>query len=185
VPSRRRPDDRRLQVDGLVNGRDIGGLRRRDGSTTPHKVFYRSENVDSVTPGGWEQMRSEGIRTIVDLRQPGERDRDTNVRPGWLTLIEVDLDGLENQDFWADYWDNGLVGTALYFRPHLQAMPERAGAVLSAIVGAPEGGVLSHCMGGRDRSGRSGTSAARLSVTEMWPLPGAAWCCPERALPAG
>lgn len=52
-----------------------------------------------------------------------------------------------------DYWENGLVETALYYIPHLAAMPERAGAALSAIVSAPPGGVLFHCMGGRDRTG--------------------------------
>ncbi len=116
-------------------------------------MFYRSENVDRITPDGWEQIRAEGIRTVVDLRQPGERALDTNRRPGWLTTVATDLDGLENQDFWPHYWDSGLAGTALYFLPHLRAMPERAGAALSAIVSAPPGGVLFHCMGGRDRTG--------------------------------
>ena len=120
---------------------------------TPVGAFYRSENVDWITPAGWEQLSASGIQTIVDLRQPGERARDVTQRPAWLTTVEVDLDGLENQEFWKDYWDNGLVGTALYFLPHLDAMPERAGAALSAIVNAPPGGVLFHCMGGRDRTG--------------------------------
>lgn len=142
-----------MQAPGLVNARDLGGLRREDGTLTPQGVFYRSENVDWLEPEGWEQLRAAGIRTVVDLRQPGERARDVAQRPDWVTTVAVDLDGLENQDFWKDYWDNGLVGTALYFSPHLEAMPERAGAALAAIVSAPPGGVLFHCMGGRDRTG--------------------------------
>ena len=98
-------------------------------------------------------MAQAGIRTVVDLRQPGERAADTSRRPNWLTTVAVDLDGLENQEFWSDYWDNGLVGTALYFLPHLAAMPERSGAALSALVTARPGGVLFHCIGGRDRTG--------------------------------
>lgn len=144
---------RTLRVDGLVNARDLGGLRRRDGTSTPRGVFYRSENVDWVTPAGWEQVHVAGIRTVVDLRQPGERAADTHARPSWLNTVEVDLDGRENRKFWKEYWDNGLVGTALYFLPHVAAMPERAAAALAAIVGAPPGGVLFHCMGGRDRTG--------------------------------
>lgn len=144
---------RTVVVDGLINARDLGGLRRRDGTSTPRGVFYRSENIDSVTARGWEQLCSEGVRTVVDLRQPGERQSDTHRRPSWLRTVEVDLDGLDNQEFWRDYWTNGLVGTALYFLPHMAAMPERAGAALAAIVGAPAGGVLFHCMGGRDRTG--------------------------------
>ena len=144
---------RTLQVEGLVNARDLGGLRRCDGTMTPTGVFYRSENVDWVTAAGWEQVYSVGIRTIVDLRQPGERAADRAKRPTWLTTVHTDLDGLENTDFWKGYWDNGLVGTALYFLPHLKAMPERSVAALSAIVSAQPGGVLFHCMGGRDRTG--------------------------------
>lgn len=147
------PIDRTLRANGLVNARDLGGLRRDDGTLTPTSVFYRSENVDWLEPEGWEQIHAAGIRTVVDLRQPGERTRDIAQRPEWVTTVEVDLDGLENQEFWKDYWDNGFMGTALYFLPHLEAMPERAGAALSAIVSAPPGGVLFHCMGGRDRTG--------------------------------
>ncbi|MBT2584500.1 tyrosine-protein phosphatase [Arthrobacter sp. ISL-95] len=148
-----RGKDRLLRVDGLANGRDLGGLERADGTQTPPGVFFRSDNVDRVGPAGWEQVYEAGIRTVVDLRQPRERERDTGKRPVWLTTINLDLDGLENTEFWAGYWDNGLVGTALYFLPHLTAMPERAGGAISLIVNAPPGGVLFHCMGGRDRTG--------------------------------
>lgn len=147
------PTTRTLHVDGLANARELVGLRRRDGSTTPRGVFYRSDNVDWATPAGWNYIHAAGIRTVVDLRQAEERARDTSPRPGWVTAVEIDLDGLDNTEFWANYWDNGLVGTALYFLPHLSAMPERAAAALSAIVAAPPGGVLFHCMGGRDRTG--------------------------------
>lgn len=120
---------------------------------TPSGVFFRSESVEAVTERGWEQLRALRVTTIVDLRQARERARDRNPRPDWLSTRSVDLDGWENQAFWKDYWDNGLVGTALYYTPHLAAMPERAGAALSAILSAPPGGVLFHCQGGRDRTG--------------------------------
>lgn len=146
-------NSRTLVATGLVNSRDLGGLRRSDGTLTPSGVFFRSENVDWLTPEGWEEAYDVGIRTVVDLRQQRERDKDAQQRPEWLNTIHIDLDGLENQEFWADYWDNGLVGTAMYFLPHLEAMPERAAAALAAIANAPPGGVLFHCMGGRDRTG--------------------------------
>ncbi len=144
---------RLLNVDGLVNARDLGGLPMISGGRTPHGVFFRSENVDAITPKGWDQLSDAGIRTIVDLRQSAERQRDRQLRPDWLVTRHVDLDGLENQEFWAGYWDNGLVGTALYFLPHLATMPERTGGVLTALAEAREGGVLFHCMAGRDRTG--------------------------------
>ena len=144
---------RALTVDGLVNARDLGGLPLTGGGTTPHGVFFRAENIDAVTDRGWDELHSLGIRTVVDLRQEAERARDRRRRPDWLVTTHVDLDGLENVDFWRDFADNGLWGTALYFLPHLAAMPERAGAALSAIADAGDGGVLFHCMSGRDRTG--------------------------------
>ena len=143
---------RAAAVDGLSNVRDLGGLRCRDGSVTPHGVLFRSESTDQVTPEGWRHLRELGIRTVVDLRQPDERNAATN-RPAEITIREIDLDGLENASFWADYWDAGLAGTALYYGPHLAAMPERTAAVLRAIADAPDGGVLFHCAAGRDRTG--------------------------------
>lgn len=144
---------RTLHIDGLVNARDLGGLARRDGSMTPYGVFYRSETLELVHPSGWDQLKREGIRTIVDLRQQQERDKDVQPRPDWLTTIHADLDGLDNDEFWKNYWEQGLSSTALYYLPHLAAMPERASAALDAIVTAPEGGVLFHCRSGRDRTG--------------------------------
>jgi protein-tyrosine phosphatase len=163
-------ESRAVRVEGLANCRDLGGLRRIDGTLTPRGVFYRAANIDLVTAQGWEQIRQAGIRTVVDLRQPGERDRDVSARPDWITTKASDLDGLENDAFWKDYWDNGLVGTALYYLPHLQAMPERSGAALSAIVNAPPGSVLFHCMGGRDRTGMIAMlllAAARVQTDDV------------------
>ncbi len=144
---------RALAVDGLVNGRDLGGLPLVGGGTTPPGVFFRSENVDGVTARGWDQLHALGIRTVVDLRRDAERARDRRRRPDWLVTRHVDLDGLENVRFWRDYADTGLWGTAAYFLPHLTEMPERAGAALEAVAEAGDGGVLFHCMSGRDRTG--------------------------------
>ncbi len=146
--------DRTLHAEGLSNARDLGGLPRRDGSLTPPGVFFRSENVDRLTQRGWQRVYDAGIRSVVDLRQPAEGARDTSARPDWLTTRYVDHDGLDDHpEFWVDYWETGLVGTALYYLPHLAALPERTGEALTALAEAPEGGVLFHCMGGRDRTG--------------------------------
>ena len=161
-------DERRrdLRVDGLVNARDLGGLPLVDGGTTPYGVFLRSENVDAVTAEGWDALHDAGVRTVVDLRQAAERELDGGRRPDWLVTTHVDLDGLENQDFWAPYWGTPAVATAAYFLPHLAAMPERAGAVLDALASTGEGGVLFHCMAGRDRTGMVAMVLLRLVGVE-------------------
>lgn len=155
-----------LVADGLFNGRDLGGLPRRDGTLTPTGRFYRSASVDSVTPRGWKQIRAAGITSVIDLRQPGERTEDTGPRPPWLQTVALDLDGLDNTRFWDGYWSNGLAGTSLYYLPHLAAMPERTVAVLSALAAARPGGVLFHCQGGRDRTGLIAMALLTLADVE-------------------
>ncbi|KZC95022.1 MULTISPECIES: tyrosine-protein phosphatase [Clavibacter] len=146
--------DRTLPIDGLVNARDLGGIRLRSGGTTPTGVLARCEDADLITDAGWERLRELGFRTVLDLRQPLERARDSRPRPEWIQVVHVDLDGLDDHpDFWVPYWDTGLVGTPLYYLPHLAALPERAGSALRAIAHAPAGGVLFHCGAGRDRTG--------------------------------
>ncbi|GAA3341383.1 tyrosine-protein phosphatase [Curtobacterium pusillum] len=147
-------DERTLRADGLYNGRDLGGLRLRNGSTTPTGRVFRSEGVDRLTAAGWDALHDAGIRTVVDLRAPSETARDTGVRPEWLTTVVVDHDGLDvAPSFWEAYWETGLVGTPLYYGPHLAELPERTGEALRAIARAEPGGVLFHCAGGRDRTG--------------------------------
>ena len=73
--------------------------------------------------------------------------------PAGVADLHVDHDGLEHAEFWAGYWDNGLVGTPLYYLPHLTRAARADVAVLSAIATAPEGALLFHCAGGRDRTG--------------------------------
>lgn len=159
--------DRALRIDGLVNARDLGGMPRIGGPATPFGVFARSESVDRIPRAGWDRLFAAGFRSVVDLRQRVERDRDTGVRPAWLTTLEVDHDGRDDESFWGPYWESGLVGTALYYLPHLEAMPERTVAVLRALVGAPPGGVLIHCAGGRDRTGL--IAAVLLAAAEVQP----------------
>jgi protein-tyrosine phosphatase len=146
--------DRTLPIDGLVNARDLGGVGLRSGGTTPTGVLARSEDADLITDAGWERLRELGYRTVRDLRQPAARARDTHPRPDGIHVAHVDLDGLDDHpDFWVPYWDTGLVGTPLYYLPHLAELPDRAGAALRAIAHAPAGGVLFHCGAGRDRTG--------------------------------
>jgi protein-tyrosine phosphatase len=142
-----------LRVEGLANVRDLGGRPLIGGGTTPTGVFVRSERPDLVRAEGWRALRANGVRTVLDLRQPGERASHRADVPEGVADLHVDHDGLAHAAFWADYWDNGLVGTPRYYLPHLAAMPERTVAVLSAIATAPEGAVLFHCAGGRDRTG--------------------------------
>ena len=138
-----------LDIPGLANARDLGGLPRQDGSVTPHGVFIRSDAPDLVTPEGWNLLREHRVTTVIDLRRPDERTTDV---PDDIDLITVDLDG-DERVFWEPLEADGRWGTPLYYGPHLTDLPHRMAGVLQAIATARPGGILFHCAAGWDRTG--------------------------------
>lgn len=140
---------RSIDVIGLANARDLGGLERRDGTVTPSGAFIRSERLDLVDERGWDALRDAGVRTVIDLRRPDER---SGVVPVDLDVVHVDLDGDETA-FWAPYEADGRWCTPLYYAAHLRELPHRLAAVVNAIAGAADGAILFHCSAGWDRTG--------------------------------
>jgi protein tyrosine/serine phosphatase len=149
---------RDLDWDGCVNARDLGGLPTVGGGVTRRGALIRSETVDRLTPTGWLALRDHGVRTVIDLREADERAESRT--PAGLETIHIPLDRIaEHPDFWADWMHGPQFGTPLYYGPFLERFPERIDAVLDAIENAPPGGVLFHCVGGRDRTGLAAIAA--------------------------
>lgn len=63
---------RRILLERAVNVRDLGGYPRRDGGATPYGRFYRADNMHGLTSGDMEELYGLGLRTVLDLRTPGE-----------------------------------------------------------------------------------------------------------------
>lgn len=68
--------NRWVDVDGLHNARDLGGVPLKGGGTTAFGVVLRGETVVHLTADGVEQLRSHGVRHVLDLREPDERELD-------------------------------------------------------------------------------------------------------------
>lgn len=145
---------RHLRWEGAFNARDLGGLRTADGRVTLAGRIVRADALDGLTSAGWNAVSAYGVRTIIDLRNDDERGGDLVPRPTSIASLHIPLDGSEDRAFWK-VWDSGpQFGTPLYYRPHLERMPERSAAVLAAIAAAPPGAVVVHCGAGRDRAGQ-------------------------------
>jgi len=145
---------RHLDWEGCFNVRDLGGLRTRDGQETRWGRVVRADALDGLTAAGWAALTGHGVRTVIDLRNDDEVGPDAAPRPASLRTLHLPLDASEDREFW-DIWSSGpQFGTPLYFRPHLERFPERTAAVVSAIARAEPGGVVFHCVGGRDRTGQ-------------------------------
>ena len=143
-----------------MNARDLGGLPTADGRVTRRGALVRCESVDHLSPAGWEALRAYGVRTIIDLRNDDERGE-----PGeGVETVHIPLDGLDDDPkFWGDWMHGPQFGTPLYYGPFVERFPERLDWVLDAIERAEPGGVLFHCVGGRDRTGLVATAALAVA----------------------
>ena len=59
---------RTMDIDGVKNMRDVGGLVTTDGKTIQYGIMYRSAHFDSITEKGKEQIKRLGVKTDIDLR---------------------------------------------------------------------------------------------------------------------
>jgi protein tyrosine/serine phosphatase len=109
----------------------------------------RADNSRKLTPAGLQAAWDYGIRTILDLRSPGECAEDAPDDPRFayvrVPLSDFDRPGRGEPDDKAE-------ALRLWYAEHL----EHNGAGIAAAIGAvadAEGGVLVHCLGGKDRTG--------------------------------
>jgi hypothetical protein len=144
-----RVDDRLLSWEGCFNVRDLGGHATVDGLTTRFGAVARSDSPAGLTERGWEALRAHGIKTIVDLRDPSERDGKP--QPASVALVPVPVFDLADRDFWAGW--RGVRDTLAFYRTVLERWQDLFAGAVAAVARAPAGGVLVHCQVGRDRTG--------------------------------
>jgi protein-tyrosine phosphatase len=131
--------------------RDLGGLRTTDGRTVRPGALVRARSLDDLSEDGWAVLHELGVRTLIDLRNDDERAAAP--APPGISAVHLPLDADDDREFWDEWTAGWRFGTPVYYGPHLARFPERSLAVLTAIAYARPGGVLFHCMGGRDRTG--------------------------------
>jgi protein-tyrosine phosphatase len=147
--------DRHLDWPGIFNARDLGGLPAAGGRRTAWGALVRADSLSRLSDEGWQALLDHGVRTVVDLRSEEERGDDAATRPEEIITVHVPLDD-SNRDrsFWKPLEETPEFGTPLYYRAHLMRKPQLSAAAISAIAHAQPGGVVFHCVGGRDRSGQ-------------------------------
>jgi protein-tyrosine phosphatase len=152
--------------DGARNLADLGGLPRAAGGTTVGGRIYRSAAPEWMTSAGWDDARSGGLTTVVDLRNQRERGR-TDVHPALdadalvgITVVHAPTEDPDDEDFLAEcgpWLDHPRSWTA-----NLRFYPDKIARVMTAIAES-DGPVLVHCAGGRDRTGMIGSMVLVLA----------------------
>jgi protein-tyrosine phosphatase len=142
---------RRLAWEGVLNARDLGGYPAAGGRETRWGAVVRSDSLTDLTTAGQAALAGYGVRTIIDLRLADEIARHPNpfATPG---------------DHEVGYTNVSVIDPAAGFPPETDTLGENylwmldrfagfVAEVVTAVAGAPEGGVLIHCAAGKDRTG--------------------------------
>ncbi len=160
--------DRWIELDGIVNMRDLGGLPTRGGGHTASGRLIRSDNLQDLSDADVEHLvEALGVTDVVDLRTGTELHMEG---PGPLRRVEslthhhhslIVEQGLEetaeavgaralpwrgddpvrDASFWAEH-----------YLGYLARRPDSVAAALE-VVATAQGAVVVHCAAGKDRTG--------------------------------
>lgn len=143
-----RPDTRNLRIDGVLNARDVGGLRGELGPVRQGLVL-RSACLSGLTAQGVRTLADMGLRTVIDLRTPLERQEEPNRLAGVPELLSVREVHVELLATLSDLPDTSA---GLY-----RHLVDRCGPgiveVFDALAQPGALPALVHCLVGKDRTG--------------------------------
>ena len=60
--------ERRIELEGVSNFRDMGGYRTAAGESLKWRTFFRSDTLSSLTDADMTTVCDLGVNTAVDLR---------------------------------------------------------------------------------------------------------------------
>lgn len=151
-----------IELVGLDNLRDLGGLRTSEGAEIVPGRLWRSDNLQTLTDADVARVRALGLTDVVDLRS-GFEIRTEGPTP------------LTGQDWVTYHWhslvleEDGQLPDAAVPLPedastlledpiaasYLGYVTERPRAIVDAmrVVGTAPGAALVHCAAGKDRTG--------------------------------
>jgi protein-tyrosine phosphatase len=151
------PRSRDLAWDGLLNARDLGGHPTADGGETRWGSIVRADSVRHLTDEGWKAVVDYGIRTVVDLRSEQELAADPPaelpVDPVHVSFFDDTPDVFEEVEAASVRAASHAEATREVYLIFLEHFRTNVAAAIRAVGQAPEGGVVVHCHGGKDRTG--------------------------------
>ena len=155
------PEPRDLVWDGCLNVRDLGGLDTANGGRTRYGAVVRADDVHQLSDEGWRALVAHGIRTVLDLRGDHEREDDP---PAELPVEVVHVPFMEASEAeWEEIAEeieaaavaapDVASSTRDVYLIFLERFKANVAAAVRALAQAPEGGIVIHCVGGKDRTG--------------------------------
>ena len=158
---------RDLAWDGVLNVRDLGGHPTEDGRETQFGRIVRADNVRRLSDDGWHALAEYGVRTVVDLRTEEELAADPPAEvPVEVVHAPFMVDSPEAfaaADAASSRHTDLMLATRDVYLVFLEYFHELAARVIQTVATAPEGAVVVHCAGGKDRTGLTVAFLLRLA----------------------
>ena len=150
---------RRVDLDGPSNFRDLGGLPTAGGGSTRFGLVYRADRLCTLTDADLRRLESAGIRHVFDLRSETEAADFPDRLPAGAAYVRLSM--TSDQTFQArtiyerivdgeikSYGEADMV--AGYLRMLQNFGPSLARVVRQVGQGEP---TVIHCTAGKDRTG--------------------------------
>ncbi|HEY1749719.1 MAG TPA: tyrosine-protein phosphatase [Caulobacteraceae bacterium] len=154
---------RHIRLEAVENFRDYGDYPTAAGRRLKPGRLYRSASHGRATEADLAAIEALNLAVIVDLRRPGERERDPARRPAGFQgrVIQNDLGESQEADPWwnfvrsCDLSEAAFNGYLMdYYRaaPFVERHVDLYGRYFQSVADG-EGPVLIHCSAGKDRTG--------------------------------
>ena len=146
----------KINIPGLYNTRDLGGMLTSDGKKTVYHKLIRSDALDHLSPESIEKLLAYPVTAVIDLRsepealaRPDSICGDPRVRYYNIPLLRIDADDI-NEKTIVNTIETSLGDLYIWMFEH--SGPYFA-EVLRTILKESSGTVLFHCAHGKDRTG--------------------------------
>ena len=150
------PETNRLMINKLYNARDMGGMPTLSGRKTAYKRFVRSDSPSGLDRESVDALIAYPVRTVIDLRSTSEIERSGNPFIGRPEIVfrNIPLIAFDPDDA-GDPTMKYLIRKNLGHLYVLMLEHSRDAVldVFRAILDAPQGTVVFHCLHGKDRTG--------------------------------
>lgn len=166
-----------IQLEGVLNVRELGGLPVKDGRRIKYGKLIRAGRLSNLTESDCRILRTKwNVTTIVDLRNDQEISEHPDVIPKGtafkqISILSGEKEGISREDFGMDMVDRAIM-RARYLRTdggagkllkrmysqmaEEQECMERVRDFFASILKQEDGAFLWHCTSGKDRTGVTG-----------------------------
>lgn len=150
---------RRVDLDGGINFRDLGGYQSCDGRRVRWNKIYRSGHLGNLTDADIRKLESLSLTHIHDFRRKKERQRTPNRSLKATVTDDYEIHVGSLSKFW-EFLNNGALNaetahelvSASYADSIHHVAPGFRRLFLSLLDNA-ENATLFHCAAGKDRTG--------------------------------